>query len=253
MTDFYINPLSVNEQCYSVAEILDLMNALVKCFEYLLPAINKERARLIFDSSIENRQFITGKDLQSSIVSLPRDEQDVKRLWFLYTKNKAKEVSSITTQTTVSSLSCPDLVEGLISNDEVIQEAKWLSFGGCSLSKMTEYNVLQEGLTVFTVKNAHHLDSLKPLLPRYETNGKHRKEPYYDNVRKEQVAAMPLNDEEAQDLLLTSIKENNDRWAYHEKRKKFYRFKLTHPNKNIYHGFEIEENEISSELIKKLR
>lgn len=40
---------------------------------------------------------------------------------------------------------------------------------------------------------------------------------------------------------------------YHGNRRKFYRFKLTHPDQNIYHGFEIEENEISAELIKKLR
>ena len=61
MKDFYINPLSVNEQCHSSNEVLDLMTALVECFNYLQPAIKKERIKLLYDSSIENRQFIANQ------------------------------------------------------------------------------------------------------------------------------------------------------------------------------------------------
>lgn len=255
MNDFYINPLSVNEQCHSADDILGLMNTLVECFEYLLPAINKDRTRLFFDSSIENRRFITAQHFLTSINSLQkddRDEQDVKKLWFVYTRNRAEKVSLETASTTVSALHYSEQFEGFISNDEMLKQAKWLSVGGQPLSEAVKYNVLQGGRETFTVTNAHHLDSLKPLLPRYEPNDKHRKEPYFASGG-EKVAPMPLNIEDAQHLLLESIKENNDRWAYHGNRRKFYRFKLTHPDQNIYHGFEIEENEISAELIKKLR
>jgi hypothetical protein len=249
MKDFYINPLSVNEQCHTSNEVLDLMIALVECFNYLQPAIKKERIKLLYDSSIESRQFIANQNLLASINNLPKDEPDIKKLWFLYTR-KAEDVLQNPVQTTVSSAHCPELVEGIISGNSVLQQAHWLSFGKHLLNEAQEYNVLQNGHTEFTVKNVHHRNSLKQLLPSYEPSDKHRKTSYYDPQRGEQVAGMPLDSEKAQELLLTSTEENNDRFAYHQGTSKFYRFKLTHPDKNIYHGFQIEKEEISEELVK---
>lgn len=251
MNDFYINPLSVNEQCHSSNDVLNLIMALVECFIYLKPAIKKERIKLLYDSSIENRHFITNEYFLASISKLPKDEHDVKTLWFQYI-SKAEDVLKCPVQTTVSSSHCPELVvEGSISGNSVLQQTYWLSFGKHSLNETQEYNVLQNGHTEFTVKNVHHRNSLKQLLPSYEASGKHRKTSYFDQERGEQVAGMPLDYEKAQELLLISTEENDDRFAYHQESDKFYRFKLTYPDKNIYHGFQIEKKEISEELVKK--
>lgn len=250
MNDFYINPLSVNEQCHSSNDVLDLITALVECFNYLQPAIKKERIKLLYDSSIESRQFISNQNLLSSINNLPKDEPDVKRLWFLYTR-KAEDILQKPVQTTVRSSHCPELVDGVISGNSVLQQTNWLSFGKYLLNEAQEYSVLQNGHSEFLVKNVHHLNSLKQLLPIYEASNKHRNISYYDAERGEPVAPMPLDSEKAQELLLTSIEENNDRFAYHQGSGEFYRFKLTHSDKNIYHGFQINKKEISEELVKK--
>ncbi len=253
MRAFYINPLSVNEQCHSENEVFELLNELVVCFEYLLPAITKRRTELLYDSSIESRQFITDQYLISSINKLQKTDPDIKRLWFIYTKNRVVHVGSTLSQTTITSGGCSGQISGVITNDERIKQAKWLSFGGNPLSCMTRYNVSQSDSTDFDVDNASTFDLLKNLLPLYEASSKHRKVPYLDNERKEWVAPMALNPQEAQSLLLMSLKENGDRWAFDEKQKKFYRFKLTHIDKAIYHGFEVNESEISQDLLKKLR
>jgi len=139
------------------------------------------------------------------------------------------------------------IVEGDISGNPLIQEAHWISFGKQQLNEAKAYNVSQNGYTPFTVKNAHHQESLKQLLPIYEPHYKHGKTPYFDSTRGEQVAAMPLDLKQTQELLLISIEDGNDRIAY-QRSGKFYRFKLTHPNQNIYHGFQIEKHEISEEI-----
>jgi hypothetical protein len=53
---------------------------------------------------------------------------------------------------------------------------------------------------------------------------------------------MPLNDDDAQRLLLASLGIAGDRWAFHEGRSKCYRFKIT--TANIYHGFEVDREEV---------
>ncbi|MGZ0079745.1 hypothetical protein ACH5Y9_08030 [Methylomonas sp. BW4-1] len=248
MNNFYINPLSVNEQCHTSNDVLDLMIALVECFKYLQPAIKKERIKLLYDSSIESRQFICHEFFEASISKLPKEEHDVKTLWFRYTRNNAEDVLQNPVQTTVSSAHCPELVEGDISGNSLLQDAHWISFGKHLLNEAKVYNVSQNGNTPFTVKNAYHQASLKQLLPSYEPSNKHRKESYFDSTRGEQVAAMPLDTKQAQELLLISVEDRNDRIAYHQGSKKFYRFKLTHTDKNIYHGFQIERDEISEEM-----
>jgi hypothetical protein len=250
MNDFYINPLSVNEQCHSSNEVLALVKNLVECFKYLEPAIKKERIKLLYDCSIESRQFVTNNHFLASINDLPKDDPDIKKSWFLYTRNRALTISQSLVATTISSAYRPKTVEGIISEDSLIQKAHWISFGKNVLNESPEFNVSQTGYQQFTVKNVHHCESLKQLLPSYESSEKHYKTSYYDHQRGEQVAAMPLEPEQAQELLLTAIAENNDLFAYHQGSGKFYRFKLTHPDQNIYHGFQIEKEEISEELIK---
>jgi len=61
-------------------KFLDLMIALVECFNYLQPAIKKERIKLLYDSSIESRQFIANQNLLASINNLPKDEPEYKKI-----------------------------------------------------------------------------------------------------------------------------------------------------------------------------
>jgi len=57
---------------------------------------------------------------------------------------------------------------------------------------------------------------------------------------------MPVDDDEAQRLLLASMTIAGDRWAFHEHRSKCYRFKITHTN--VYHGYEVEREEVPPQV-----
>ena len=63
---------------------------------------------------------------------------------------------------------------------------------------------------------------------------------------------MQLGKEEAQRLLLASLEDADDRWAYQETRKKCYRFRLTHNDQQIYHGYEVEEDEVPRHILNQL-
>ncbi|PCJ97755.1 MAG: hypothetical protein COA42_24475, partial [Alteromonadaceae bacterium] len=74
---------------------------------------------------------------------------------------------------------------------------------------------------------------------------------YYDKARKENIAPMPLDEKQAQALLLASIKaDNGDYIGRHKPSGKLYRFKKTHVDKEVYHGFQVDESEISTKLLK---
>lgn len=257
MKDFYINALSLDAQCHSEVDTLQRVKLLIECLQKLGDAIRGERIKLFFESNLEQRQLQKGKPFISSINSLPHnecnedEENGLKALWFQYTKNFSSEVSPDTSETTINA-SC-GRISGSISNDGQIRQAHWLSFGGSPLNEAREFHVSQETSQCFNVKNAHDLSTLKLLLPSYEPNSKHRKEAYYDSRRDENVAAMPLNDKEANQLLLVSLPDDKDRVAYHEASNSFYRFKLTYPDKMIYHGFVVQPDDIADILRNQLR
>jgi hypothetical protein len=246
MNGFYINPLSVNQQCHSLDQVFPLVKSLVECFEYLLPAINCRRTKLFYDSSIENRKLMPNKDFNSSINNLPKVDPDIKRLWYVYTKNRAELLNSNVIDSSIAHKDCADKITGSIYNDIINMDVNWLSFGGLPMTESGDLYVSQNEITI-SVKNSHNLDSFKQQLPCFQPSPKHVDKPYYDTARGEHVAAMSIDDNEAQRLLLTSIEKQNDRWAYAANRKIFVQFKLTSPP-NIYHGFEVPEDELPSDV-----
>lgn len=253
MTTFCVNPLSANNQCHDLDCVLRVVGDLVACFKYLHPAIQKKRIKLIYDAHIEQQSLIKGRNLLSAINSLQvagdDDSPNVRRLWFLYTKNGNTQEASRDSEKTVriSSSKVEGAASGSISTELFHQDVNWLSFGGQTLTEVNVLNIVDDELLNISVQNAYHLESLKALLPRYEPSDKHRKASYYDS-RGEYVAAMPLYEEDAQRLLLISIQEGSDRWAYHETQSCYYRYKPTHIDQHVYHGFIVKQDEVPQTL-----
>ena len=242
MVTFCINTLSANRQCNTPDDILKSVSNLVDCFKYLLPAIKRGRIRLVYDTCIEDRELSTGQHIKSSISTL---DPDIRKQWYLYTKNLAHQASY-------------DLVEPMniipvpkfyrtnnpISQDLLHQNTKWLSFNGEQWTESPNYAITATSLQNHSIENAYNLDSLIPLLPSYKESPKHHRASYHANG--EYVSPMPLEKNEAAQLLLISVPDQTgtDRWAFHETRGKYYRYKLTLIYNNIYHGFEVESTEV---------
>lgn len=249
MTNYCVSSISACKQCKNSADVLHVVNNLVACFKYLHTAIVTKRINLIYDLNIEQQQLIDGQHILSTINNLPihsSDGSDVKKLWFIYTKNHAYQASSnILSGVTIIAGDEVKLVN--ICRDLIHLGVRWISFGGKPWLELPEYNVTVTGYAVVNVKNVHNLDALKQLLPRYEPSGKHHYHPYHD-ANGENVSPMPLNQEEAQRLLLLSVQDGADLWSYHEGLRKYYRYKLTHTDQNIYHGFEVDEDMVPQRI-----
>ena len=254
MSYFYINPLSANNQCHTLTDAFRVVGNLVDCFKYLHPAIQKERIRLIYEPSIEQRQLVANQHLSASINMLPKNPgngvEDVTRLWFIYTKNRPTQISLAEAKSvTVSSSKVASTISGSVSGELFSPDVNWLSFGGDDLTEATDLLITDLAQQTVDVRNAHHITSLKRLLPRYEPSDKHKKVAYVAQ-NGEHVSAMPLAEDEAQRLLLLSIQVGSDRLAYHEARRQYYRYKLTRLDQCqcIYHGFVVEEAEVPEHL-----
>ena len=224
-------------------DVLTVLSNLVRCISHLLPAIEKGRAKLIYDSLIEQKSLINNENLMRSInnIHIISDEApDIRKLWFTYTKNRTQPIDLLNTVNDLkvtSSEGVSKVINGLNEraiNDDVI----WLSFGNHAWTETAKYCIDYNSASV-NIKNAYNPDSLKKLLPSFECSDKHGASPYIDAAG-EHVSAMKLNKMEADKLLLISVKHGNDLWAYYEEKEQYYRFKLTYIGRSIYHGFEIE-------------
>ena len=210
--------------------------------------IQSKRARLIYDSRVEQRHLSGNDSFLSSINSIPQDEehQDVKRLWFLYTTNRADaQRTEPPLRVALTSTALADVILAGEVNGEWISPNTnlWLSFGGIPLTESTTLDISHSGNEIDKVRNAHDLPSLMPMLPRYEPSAKHRAKAYTTEDG-EVVSPMPLNEAEAQNLLLISVLDATDRWAYHNGLRKCFRFKVTQVQVDIYHGFQVERHEV---------
>lgn len=106
-------------------------------------------------------------------------------------------------------------------------------------------------LEEFDVDNASNLEKLKRFLPHFEHSDKHRQAPYFDKVRNENVAAMPIRDEiEAGNLLRNGISFDKDIFSFDKKTERYFRFKPT--RLNIFHGFEITKAEVPLSVLAQL-
>lgn len=253
MQIFLINSLAAAGQCKSLDEVERLIADIVECFEYISPALQSGRAMLLHDPFIDNMCIIPDEPFISSISRLGgRRAPDLRRKWYLYTKNRASSVSGerLTVSLKAAIDEVKDVVEGLLVEASFKEAYALLSFGGsrlleCDILNIESVNYLSQ------LHNAHCKNSILKLLPRYKASAKHRKESYFDYERNESVAAMPLSDLDAQELLLRAIKYNNDYWGRHQNNKNYFRFKLTLENE--YHGFEVSVNEVPPAIVQKLR
>lgn len=246
MVTFCINTLSANRQCNTPDDIGTCVSNLVACFIYLLPAIKRGRVRLIYDLCLEDRQLSTGQHIKASISEL---DPDIRKQWYVYTKNHAHPASNDLVEP-ISITPEPKFyrAKNQISQDLLHQHTNWLSFGGQQWTESPAYTITIRPHQNLSIKNAHNLDSLILILPRYEESPKHHRKPYFANG--EYVSPMPLDKNEAAQLLLISVPDQTgtDLWAFHETRGKYYRFKITYPYRNIYHGFEMESTEVPAAI-----
>jgi len=245
-------------QCHTHEDAYQAVKNLVDCFECLGHAIQLHRHHLVYDSHIEERHLIANENFHATMGRLRAVDggADISRQWYLYTKNRAQEASwasAIHVQVT-SLTENESSMTGHISEDLVHANPHWFSFGGTALHEVSEFEVKvvaePKEEIVHTIRNAHHSGSMMLLLPRYEPNPKHRKTAY---IREggEHVAPMPLSDIEAQALLIVSTYYDGNLWAY-DGNGMFYRYILTHVDRNIYHGFQVMPSDVPEPVSREL-
>jgi hypothetical protein len=191
-------------------------------------------------------QYDFGRTLSSEVNKISNG--DVRKQWFFYTRNRA-----VRAQSDLSTVVLTDEIElqcGEIRRELLRNEAKWLSFGGKPLNTRPLLRVLREDdNTLISVVNACGLNAFRQLWPRYEPSKKHGKHGYHA-AGGDWVSPMPLGDEAAQEVLMTSVGHGDDRYAAREG--EYYRFPRTHPGQDIFHGFSIFREDIPAVVLVAL-
>jgi hypothetical protein len=213
--------------------------------------IQKKRAILHYAPCDNDISLCAGEFFLATINKL-RDH-DLKRLWFLYTKNQPSSPSETPIQIEVSTLTKPGhVIKGTVLYEIMTSDVQWLSFGGDPFNEAVRYTVLIDNAEPFEVNNAHNKESLQPLLPFFKHHGKHPEKAYHDRQRNEEVAGMPIRDEKvAGDLLRIGIEHDKNIYSYHSNGNQFYCFKRT--GSNVYHGYAIREDEVPISLLTTLK
>lgn len=239
-----LNPFSICSQCANSTDVGELLAAIVGCLDFLLPAIEADRCKVFYDWRIENRRLVPNEDLRSSISYVRgtrEDGGDLIRKWYLYTQNRAELLAGHDEEFTVICPASTFLPVTEVADEGCAREASlWLSFDRCPIGRAPALHIAKP--IQAEVANAHSRKCLEGLLPRYEPSPKHRAEPYYDAIRQEHVAGMPLNREEAQALLLASVLHESDYFGFHKASGNIIRFKPTLGNE--YHAFAIGLDEL---------
>ena len=255
MEKFIINALSANGQCSTIAEAAAVLKNLMYSIYYFWPMKLKERSTLHFEPCSNNISLCQNENFDATVNNVRSIVGgDIPRKWYTYTKNQPAPLDANEVKITISPItSTPEQsISGYMIRDFITCDAKWLSFGGLALNETRKFRVEVDGEDSIEVANAHNELELQSLLPFFEHSGKHRKEPYFDQERKEQVAAMPIrNLKDAGNLLRSGIKVGEDIFSYDFDTRNFYRFKLTIGNK--YHGFQVESNEVPVALQECLK
>ena len=104
-----------------------------------------------------------------------------------------------------------------------------------------------DNVSIKNISRQEHIDLYKKWLGirRYESNKKHRKEPYIDAGGRH-VAAMDLDELEAQKLLNQAIEINGNLYA--KKHGRYYCFQNHHDN--CYHGY--QNNNLGENIMNKI-
>ena len=207
---------------------------------------------MIYDDSIEARGLMPGSaGIISEVNALSNG--DIKRQWFIYTRNHALRAQSEFFTVIVSGDNDGDKgenIEGQVRRDLLQQDSKWLSFGGTTLNMHPRLRIWREnGSALISVRNASDLNAFKFWWPRYEASEKHRKTGYF-RAGGEWVFPMPLDHYTAHEVLMTSVERYGDRYARYGS--EYYRFPKTHPDGEIYHGFSVERDECQILVLRDL-
>lgn len=253
MSAFAFNPFSADSQCNSDADIRSVVEPLIAAVDFLLPAVQAKRVKLLFDASIESRNIVAGETFRASIARLGRsgvDGPDLLRRWYLYSKNHAQDVSDEAQEV---ELRCPTNtftpVSGQLGVLCLAATTRWISFGACQIGMAATYSIVV-GNVSYQNKNAHDVASIQALLPIYDPSPKHGAVRYWDQQRQEWVAPMPLDRDTAQRVLLSGIQCGENYFGRHEASNTLYRFVRTRGN--IYHGFQVGEEEIPANCLSLL-
>lgn len=253
MLKFVVNSLAQANQCNSKEHAEAVIRDIIGCFEYMLPALQLNRAILLHDPRHDDRPLLAGESFHKTISDLDgKHGPDLRKKWFLFTKNHAKRLGNEIVD--VGMVAVDEVIGGNIRGplDKIVQDNGYLliSFGGTCLLESARLRITSTTASSEHA-NAYHLGSLRRLFPQYSPSAKHGKDPYFDHARKENVAAMPLSDEEAQKTLISGLEHAGDYWGYHQFRDAFFRFKAT--LNQSYHGFEVAKSEVPKAIVDRLK
>lgn len=250
-----LNPLSANRQCHCVEDCLEVVRFYVNCCEYCLPALDSKRITLLFDDHIEERFLVEGEHFRATIAQICgiKEGRDLVQKWYLYTKNRSTALPAIDgIAITLTATDMSSSVKGLVHKHAHDEVRYWISFPRDAVCTPNELTVTSHQ-GVRNINNAANIDSFRAWLPSYQPNPKHRAEPYY-SAKGEFVSPMPLCESEAQKLLLTSLSDQTGtRWAFHKRTAKFYCYRKTHIDREVFHGYLQKEEEVPQELRVALR
>jgi hypothetical protein len=254
MRKFIINPLSANGQCHTIQEVAVVFENLIASIKYVWPMIRRNRASLFYSPCSNAMSLRPNEPFEVTVNELRSINGDLPRLWYMYTKNQPILNSENEVEITISSINPPlePAINGVAKHDLMSASINWLSFGGVAINQASTYRISIDKMQEFDVNNAYNELSLQGLLPFFEHSEKHRAMSYFDNRRGEHVAGMPIrNRRDAGELLRNGIEYRGDFFSYHCISDKFFRFKQTRVN--IYHGFQIEPNEVPNNLLVALK
>lgn len=241
--ELYINPLSANGQCKTIAESENLIQQLYENIRFCVLLVDSGNLRIFYDPHIECREILNGQSFNQTLGSIRPDK---RRLWYTY-KTKYTKHLSVSSDADSIIVNLNSAFEGNVHINLFDESKNWLSFSCAGLH--SGEMVASSKDVIKNIINFYSVESIKNIIPIYEPNPKHRQN-LYISAAGEEVSPMPKSDVEAQNLLFSSkvVRSSPDKWAYCKSTNGFYRFKRTYPNREIFHGFLSPINEVPEEI-----
>lgn len=244
-----IGPLSAARHCKSREEVQAAFDAMIGCFNVLLPALSVGAAQLIYDSTTDDQSLHSDAANMADQLNWIQPQQ--RKQWYLFTKNRARKASANLISVSASSENSKSSITGEISEDLLDPKKHWLSFGMTSVFDSDVVTIQPDQGASIEMLNSSTTTGCDKWFPRFEASPKHGGKEYV-RASGDPVAVMDLDDQRAQLALLDSIEDGKNRYATVKGR--FYRFVPTRPDSAppLYHGFQVSEKEVPAEILKLL-
>jgi hypothetical protein len=230
-----INAVSVAGQATCRAHIEAYISEIVGSLKALTPLFRSGSAGLAYDIATEARILGDGEPLVTSIARL--GDKELIRLWYWYTRNRAKPVEMAAVAFSIQSALGKQEVE--LPSDLASHSTHWLSFDGtemfsCGPLELTEITTGK----IWRIRNAAKTRTVDNWIPRYEASNKHGPQPR--NANGEEISEMNLTESAATRVLLDSVK-HGDKRRYGYWQSSFYEFRLTRVDamQEVFHGFAV--------------